>query len=164
MALAWYVIYTRSRHEKVVAEQLWQKGIECFLPLYEKVSKWKDRRKLVQLPLFPGYLFVRTNITERRLDILKVPSVVGIVGSAGRPEPIEAAQIKAVQNLALRKIPLDPHPYLATGQRVRITRGSLNGLEGILLEKRNRFRLVLSIDLIRQSVACEVDASDVEAI
>lgn len=162
--VSWYAIQTRSRHEKVVAEQLWQKGIECFLPLYEKVSRWKDRRKLVSLPLFPGYLFVHANISERKLDILKVPSVVRVVGFSGRAESIDGKQIQAVKELVFREIPVDPHPYLAVGDRVRIVRGPLCGLEGILLEKKGKFRFVLSIDIIRQAVSCEISAADVEKI
>lgn len=160
--LHWYAVYTKSRHEKVAAEELWQKSIECFLPLQERLSKWKDRRKAVQFPLFPGYLFVRVAITERRLDILKVPSVVRIIGFRGRPEPIPEEQIQGVKTLVFNQMELDPYPYISEGDRVRIVRGPLRGLEGILLEKKNRFTFVLSIDLIQQSVACEIDAADVE--
>ncbi len=91
----WYAVTTRSRHEKVVAEQLWQKEIECFLPLHEVVSKWKDRFKKVQFPLFPGYLFIHVPIQKRRLDILKVPSVVRIIGFNGEPESIPEAEVQA---------------------------------------------------------------------
>jgi len=90
--LHWYAVTTRSRHEKVVAEQLWQKEIECFLPLREVISKWKDRKKKVQFPLFPGYLFVHVPIQERRVDILKVPSVVRIIEFNGKPVAIVGLQ------------------------------------------------------------------------
>ncbi len=160
----WYAVYTKSRHEKVVAEELWQKQIECFLPLQQRYSKWKDRTKLVQFPLFPGYLFVHAPIREKRLDILKVPSVVRIVGFNSIPEPIPDEQIQAVKNLVFNEMEYDPYPYLASGDRVRIVRGPLRGLEGILVEKKNRYTFVLSIDLIQQSVACEIDAADVEKI
>ncbi len=162
--LKWYAVYTKSRHEKVAAEELWLKKIECFLPLQERLSKWKDRRKKVQFPLFPGYLFVHADIQDRRLDILKVPSVVRIIGFQGKPEPIPECQIQAVKSLVFNKMDVDPYPYIATGDRVRIIRGPLRGLEGILLEKKNRFAFLLSIDLIQQSVACEIDAADVEKI
>ncbi len=158
----WYAVYTKSRHEKVVAEELWQKQIECFLPLQQRYSKWKDRTKLVQFPLFPGYLFVHTDMRRRRVDILKVPSVVRIVGFNGTPEPIPNEQVQGVKNLVFHQMRFDPHPYLHAGDRVRIIRGPLRGVEGILLEKKNRYRFVLSIDLIQQSVACEIDADDVE--
>lgn len=160
----WYAVYTRSRHEKVAAEELWSKQIECFLPLHERVSKWKDRRKTVQFPLFPGYLFVRVSVLERRLDILRVPSVVRIIGFQGMPEPIPDEQIQAVKSLVFNQMELDPYPYITEGDRVRIVRGPLRGLEGLLLEKKNRYTFVLSIDLIQQSVACEIDAADVEKI
>ena len=162
--LAWYAVYTRARHEKVVAEELCLRQIECFIPLQERLSRWKDRRKLVQFPLFPGYLFVRTEMQSRRLDILRVPSIVRIIGFNGVPEPIPPAQIEAVKNLVFNEIPMDPHPFIREGDRVRIIRGPLRGVEGLLLEKKNRYTFILSIDLIQQSVGCEIEAADVEKV
>lgn len=162
--LAWYAVYTRARHEKVVAEELWLRQIECFLPLQERLSRWKDRRKLVQFPLFPGYLFVHTDMDTRRLDVLKVPSVVRIVGFRGIPEPIPPSQIETVKSLVFNEIPLDPHPFIREGDRARILRGPLRGIEGLLVEKKNRYTFILSVDLIQQSVACEIEAIDVEKI
>ncbi len=161
---AWYAVHTRSRHEKVVAEELCKREIECFLPLAERFSKWKDRRKLVQFPLFPGYLFVLVSMRQRRLDIIKVPSVVRIVGFGNNPEPISKSQIQAVKELVFHKMECDPYPYLVEGTRLRIIRGPLRGLEGTLVEKKKRFTFVLSVDLIQQSVACEIDAVDVEEL
>ena len=163
-AAQWFAVYTRSRHEKVVAEELWNRSIESFLPLRQQVSIWKDRRKLVQLPLFPGYLFVKTNMNAHRLDILKVPSVVRIIGFAGTPEPIPDSQVSAVKSLVFHQMELDPYPYLTEGDPVRIVRGPLRDLEGRLIEKKNRFTFVIAIDLIQQAVACEIDAADVEKI
>lgn len=160
----WYAVYTRPRHEKVTAEELWRRRIECFLPLREVLSKWKDRKKVVQFPLFPGYLFVNTDMSRRRIDILRVPSVVRVVGFNSLPEPIPKEQIQAVKDLVFHQLDFDPYPYLHEGDRVRVTRGPLRGVEGFLLEKKNRYRFVLSIDLIQQSVACEIDAADVEKI
>ena len=157
----WYAVATRSRHEKVVAEQLWQKEVECFLPLHEVRSKWKDRYKKVQFPLFPGYLFVHVPIEQRRLDILKVPSVVRIVGFEGQPASIPEAQMKSLKRLVFSTLPYDPYPYLEAGDSVEIIRGPLRGLRGTLLEKKGIYRFILSIDLIQQAVACEVDACDV---
>lgn len=157
-------MYTRSRHEKVVAEELWKKQIEVFLPLHDKVSQWKDRKKTIQLPLFPGYLFVHAPLRDRRLDILKVDSVVRIIGFNSQPVAIPDEQIQAVKTLVFSTLVLDPYPYLAVGDRVEIMRGPLKGLRGILLEKKNRFKFILSVDLIQKSVACEVDASDVEKV
>jgi transcription termination/antitermination protein NusG len=160
----WYAVYTRSRHEKVVAEELWQREIEVFLPLRNVVSKWKDRRKEVQFPLFPGYLFVNADVRARRLDIMKVPSVVRIVGFQNEPEPIPTKQIEAVKTLVFSELPYDPFPELVAGDRVRVRRGPLRGLEGFLVEKKSRYRFVISVDLIQQAVCCEIDAADVEKI
>lgn len=160
----WYAVAPRSRHEKAVAEQLWQKDVECFLPLQEILSKWKDRYKKVQLPLFPGYLFVHVPIQERRLDILKVPSVVRIIGFEGQPSPIPEDQLESLKRLVFSNLPYDPYPYLEAGDSVEIIRGSLTGLRGTLLEKKGIYRFILSIDLIQQAVSCEVDACDVVKI
>lgn len=160
----WYAVYTKSRHEKVVAEELWQKEIEVFLPLRNVVSKWKDRKKEVQFPLFPGYLFVNVPIKERRLDILKVPSVVRIIGYDKEPVPIPTDQVVAVKTLVFSKLPYDPFPDIVVGDRVRVRRGPLRGMEGILVEKKTKYRFVISVDLIQQAVACEIDAADVEKI
>lgn len=162
--LSWYAVTTRSRHEKVVAEQLWQKEIECFLPLRAVLSKWKDRRKKVQFPLFAGYLFVNVLMTERRLDILKIPSVANIVGLNGHPLPIPKEQIDSVKRLVFSTLPYDPYPYIAEGTRVEIIRGALKGLQGILLEKKSDCRFILSVSLIQQAVSCEVNCHDVEKI
>lgn len=160
----WYALYTRSRHEKVVAEELVQREIESFLPFREVVSQWKDRRKSVQFPLFPGYLFARFPLRERRLDILKLSSVVRIIGFNGEPLPIPDEQVQAVKTLVFSTLPFDPHPYVAAGDRVRIIRGPLRGLTGFLAEKKTRCRFIVSVDLIQQAVACEVDAMAVEKI
>jgi transcription antitermination factor NusG len=160
----WYAIYTRSRHEKVVAEELWRRDIEVFLPLRNVVSKWKDRKKEVQFPLFPGYLFANVIMRDRRLDILKVPSVVRIIGFQDRPEPIPDDQIVAVKTLVFSELPYDPFPDMAVGDRVRVRRGPLRGLEGMLVEKKSRYRFVISVDLIQQAVSCEIDSADVEKI
>ncbi len=148
----------------MVAEELWRRQIECFLPLRDVVSKWKDRRKVVQFPLFPGYLFVHTDVTRRRLDIVKVNSVVRILGFNGKAEPVPTEQIQAVKTLVYSELPYDPFPDLAVGNQVRIVRGPLRGLVGTLIEKKNIYKFVLTVDLIRQSVACEIDAADVEKV
>lgn len=162
--MQWYAVYTRSRHEKVVAEELWQRQIEVFLPLRSVISKWKDRRKEVQFPLFPGYIFVRTDVREHRLDILKVPSVVRIIGFNSEPVPIPADQVDAVKTLVFSKLPYDPFPEMVVGDRVSVRRGPLRGLVGYLVEKKSRFRFVITVDLIQQAVCCEIDAADVEKL
>ncbi len=112
-------------------------------------------------PLFPGYLFVHVPIKERRLDILKLPSVVRIIGFEGEPVAIPEVQIQAVKKLVFSTLPYDPYPYIVEGDRMEITRGPLKGLQGVLIEKKGVYRFILSIDLIQQAVACEVDACDV---
>lgn len=161
LEISWYAVYTRNRHEKVVAEQLSQKRIECFLPLRESVSHWKDRRKTIQRPLFPGYLFVRARMQECRLDILKVPSVAQIIGFNGCPAAIPEEQINAVKRLVFSTLPYDPYPDIVEGDSVEVIHGPLRGLRGILLEKKNPCKFILSVDVIQQSVACEIDAGDV---
>lgn len=161
---SWYALYTRSRHEKVAAEELWRREIEVFLPLREVVSKWKDRKKTVQFPLFPGYIFANVALRERRLDILKVPSIVSIIGTSHEAQPIPEEQITAVKTLVFSEIPYDPYPEIGVGDRVRVIRGPLRGLEGRLVEKRNLYKFVITVNLIRQSVACEIDAADVEKV
>ena len=159
----WYAAYTRANHEKCAAEQLEQRVIEHFLPLYETVHNWKDRRKRMELPLFPGYIFVRVPLQER-LRVLVIPGVVRLVGFDNRPVALPDGEMEALRTLLTRRLRTEPHPYLTVGRRVRITRGALEGMEGILIRKKGRVRLVLSVDLIRQSAMIEVDSADVDAV
>ena len=159
----WYAAYTTARHEKKVAQHLEHKSIECFLPLYEAAHRWKDRRVTVQLPLFPGYVFVRIPLHER-LRVLEVPSVVHLVGSdASHPCELPEAEIESIR-LGLDPRRMEPCPYLKAGDKVRVKYGPFAGLEGILLRKRDSLRLVLSIDIIMRSVAVEIDAADIDAV
>jgi transcriptional antiterminator NusG len=153
----WYALYTRPRHEKAVAEQLARRRAEAFLPLREVLSRWKDRRKLVQLPLFPGYVFVHTPLSQKR-EVVSVDGVISIVNFRGAPAAIPDAQIEAVREICLTKLPCDPYPYLTEGRWVRVSRGPLAGLSGILIRKKSKHRLVVSIDILQQSVAVEIDA------
>jgi transcription antitermination factor NusG len=159
--LQWYAVYTRPRHEKRIKEQLDNRSLESFLPLYEVVHRWKDRRVRVSLPLFPGYLFVRISLTEHRLPLVTVPGVVNLVGRPGCPSPIDEPEIEALLLCSARGHRMMPHPYLAVGGRVRVRNGPLADLEGILIRKKGKSRLVLSIKLITRSVAVEVDDGDV---
>jgi transcription antitermination factor NusG len=158
----WYAVLTRARHEKRVAEQLQGKGIECFLPLYEALHRWKDRRKLVQLPLFPGYLFVRFAL-QNRLRVLQTVSVAEIVHFRGDPVPLPEREVEGLRS-GLALLRAEPHPYLRVGQRVRIRSGPLTGSEGLLIRRKNSYRFVLSIDLIMRSIAVEVGAADIEPL
>ncbi len=159
----WYALQTRSRHEKVVHQQLEQKAIESFLPLYRSIRRWKDRRKELALPLFPGYVFVRVALTDRR-EAVKTHGVARMVSFGGLPASLPEKEIEAIRHFLSQKVRLDPHPYLQVGQRARIRSGPFQGLEGILLRKKNSLRFVISLDLIFRSVAVEVDAEDLTEI
>jgi transcription antitermination factor NusG len=159
----WYALCTRSNHEKCTAAQLGLRSIENFLPLYETVRRWKDRRKRVEFPLFPGYIFVRIPLQER-MRVLLTPGVARLVGFDNRPAALPDEEIEALRSVLVRGLHSEPHPYLSVGRRVRIVRGALEGLEGVLIRKKGRVRLVLSIDLIRQSAMIEVDSADVGVI
>ncbi len=159
----WYAAYTSANHEKRVAEQLGVRSVEHFVPLYESVRRWKDRKVRLQLPLFPGYVFVRLALHDR-LCVLQVPGVARLVGFNGLPCPLSDSEIEALKAGLASGVRAEPHPYLTVGRRVRMKAGSLAGLEGILVRRKNRTRFVISLDLIQKSVAVEVDASEVEAI
>lgn len=159
----WYVVCTVARHEKRVAELLQNRGLPFSLPLYEAVHRWKDRRAIVQLPLFPGYVFVNVALSNR-LNVLTIPGVLRFVSFNGRPAPLPDWELEAIHSALTARLRAEPHPYLKVGQRVRIKAGPLMGTEGILVRKRNRYRLVLSVDMIMRSVALDVDASEVEAV
>jgi len=156
----WYAAYTCPRHEKRVAEHLAGRDVEFFLPQYETVSRWKDRRVRLTLPLFPGYVFVRIPLQER-LRVLEVPSVVRLVGSNGHPTPLPEDELEKLRHGLSGVVGAEPHPFLVTGRRVRIVRGPLEGLEGILLRRKGLYRLVLSLDLIQRSICVDVDITDV---
>lgn len=158
----WFAAYTRSRHEKRVLEQLQVNSIECFLPLYNVMSHWKDRDTCVQLPLFPGYIFVRIDL-RNRMRVLQAPGVVRLVGQNNKPESLPEMEIEALRTAMTQKIPLDPHPFLQAGENVIITNGPFEGLEGVLLRK-NKLRVVLSLAQIHSSFVLDVDAFDIQPI
>jgi transcription antitermination factor NusG len=157
--LQWYVVYTSSNHEKRVAQQFQQRSVEHFLPLYESVRRWSDRRVKLQLPLFPGYVFVRLSSGER-LKVLQVSGITRLVGFNGQPAVLADEEIETLRTYTMKSLGAEPHPYLTVGRRVRIRRGTLAGMEGILIRRKNALRVVLSIDLIMRSVSVEVDAND----
>jgi transcription antitermination factor NusG len=159
----WYAAYTCANHEKSVAKQLEARSVEPFLPVYEKLSRWKDRRVKVQLPLFSGYVFVRMRL-EEKLRVLQVPGLVRLVGFNGQPTPLADDEVEAMRNGLGEGVLAEPCPYLQVGRRVRIKSGALRGLEGVLLKKKHGYRFVLSLELIQRSIAVEVDAADLEAI
>jgi transcription antitermination factor NusG len=161
--LPWHAVYTKHQHERKASELLRGKGFEVFLPLYRTEHRWKDRTKVVSLPLFPGYLFLRTSF-DRKLEILQTPGVFWLVESGGRPCAIPDSEIEAVRKITQSSAKVEPHPYLKCGDYVRVREGSLAGIEGVLTRVRNRYRVVLSVDLLQKAIAVEVDFSLVERI
>lgn len=161
--LAWYAVRTRSRHEKLVDEQLVSRGIEAFLPLVDRRRRWKDRWKTVSFPLFPGYCFARFQYQDR-LAVQTAVGAVQILGINGHAMPIPDHEIDAVRQLVMSTLPLDPHPYLKEGMEVEVVRGSLAGLRGNLIRKGKHARLVVAISLIQQAASVELDAADVRPV
>lgn len=163
-ASRWFAVYTSPRHEKRVAQVLSQRGIEHYLPLYHPRRRWSDGSIVtLDLPLFPGYIFVRTERSERVL-VLRVPGVLAFVCGTGRqPTPLPETEIDALRfGLPLRHA--EPHPLLTVGQRARIRSGALAGMVGVVVRKKNDLRVVLTMDLILQSVAVEVDGEELESL
>ncbi len=158
----WFAIWTRSRHEQVVREQLERKRIEAFLPTITRWSRWKDRRKKIAWPLFPGYCFARFTL-ESRLGILRCTGVVNIVSFAGEPAPIAQSEVDSIRRLIDSELRYDPCPFIREGMMVEVVHGPLRGVVGRLVRKGSHARLVLSVDLIAQAVSVEVDAADVKA-
>jgi len=136
------------------------KGFEVFLPLYESMRHWKDRDKLLSLPLFPGYLFVRGE-DDRRLQVVSTPGVHMILSNGSQFAAVPETEIQAIRRTIEGACRVEPHSFLRCGERVRVTRGTLEGVEGILVRKKNQYRLVLSVELLEQSVGVEIDATDV---
>jgi transcription antitermination factor NusG len=157
----WYAIWTRSRHEKLVRDQLAQKRVEVFLPTITKWSRWKDRKKKIDWPLFPGYCFARFDADDR-LPILKCDGVVTIVGAEGTPSPIPPIEIDSIRQLIESELAFDPCPLIKEGMMVEVKAGPLKGVVGRLMRKGAHARLILSVDLIGQAVSVEVDAADVK--
>jgi transcriptional antiterminator NusG len=159
----WYAIWTRSRHEQVVREQLERKHVDVFLPTITRWSRWKDRKKKIDWPLFPGYCFARFD-PEDALPILKCTGVVNIVSVEGKPAPIPEVEIESIRVLVSSELQFDPCPLIHEGMMVELVHGPLKGVVGRLMRKdAHRARLVLSVDLIGQAVSVEVDVSDVRA-
>jgi transcription antitermination factor NusG len=159
----WYAVQTSPRHEKRVCEHLRHRRVECFLPLFRSIHRWKNGCKAqVELPLFPGYLFVNIPRHER-VRVLDVPGIFSFVGPKGEPARLSDFEIETLRSgLYLQKF--EPHHGLAIGQRVRIHAGPLQGLEGVLLRNANGLRVVITVDLIQQNVAVELDADAVRPI
>ncbi len=164
-APSWFAVHTRSRYEKKVATQLGEKQIDSFLPTVKEVHYWSDRRKLVEQPLFPGYVFVRIPAEDRaRVSVLRTTGVVGFIGVQGQGLPIPDQEIENIQKLLSSDIPFGPYPFLRVGQRVRIRGGYLDGIEGILVAKNSDESVVISVELIQRSLSVRVSGFDLEPI
>jgi transcriptional antiterminator RfaH len=158
----WYAVYTRTRHEKSVAEQCKQRGVATFLPLYCVQRLWKQRRAKVLLPLFPSYVFVRIALRDR-LRVLGIPGIVSIVSFRGVPAVVPEAQIDSLSR-AVSLGRANPAIYLQSGKRVRVTAGPLAGLEGIVVGVRGEVKVIVSFEWMSRSVAISLDAADVESL
>lgn len=158
---SWWAVYTRHQHEKTVASMLTTKGFEVFLPVYETVRRWKDRNKLLTLPLFPCYVFLRGG-WDRKLQVVTTPGIHSVLCRGENVAMIPEPEMEAIRVAVDGRMRMEPHPYLKSGDRVRVVRGAMAGVEGILVRKKNLCRLVISVQMLAQSVAVEIDALDVE--
>ena len=166
LRMKWYAVHVRSRHEFRVSSRLAESGIEAFIPVVERLQKWADRKKLVEFPLFPGYIFVHIpNAYDNILAVLKKQGVVRFLGMVpGQPEPVPDEQVDSLKKLITLKNEIDPYPYLKQGQQVKVKRGALKGAVGILTEKAGQHLFVVSIDILQQGVSIKIDASDIETL
>ena len=162
--MKWYAVHTRSRHEKQIDLFLSKRGIETFLPLVHTLSRRRDRKKYVDIPLFPGYLFVCAE-KERLYDVKYTRGVTRIIGTdLDAPTPIPDKQILDIKSILENEVKLDPFPYLKKGRMVRVKSGPLKGMEGILVERKGHYKLVIRIDLLQKGAAAEVYISDIEPV
>lgn len=159
----WYAVSVRPRYEKLVTRHLQHRGLNCFLPLYRSVRRWRDRRKELDMALFPGYVFVNLNARDR-LGVLQAPGVLRFVTFQGQPATVPESEIRALESSLSAGVRPQPHPYLRHGKKVRVKSGPLMDTEGIMVRRKEGFRLVLSVDLVMRSVMLEVDEGDVEPL
>ena len=160
----WYALYTKSRHEKIVRGEISKKGMETFLPLREVTRQWSDRKKVIGEPLFKGYLFVKMPLRER-WTVLNTVGAVRLVGkSAAEPVEVPERELLAVRRFLEEDILVDPFPYLKQGERVYVRSGPFKGVEGFIVRKDNHCRLVISLDLLMQSVSIQIDQAAVEPL
>ncbi len=159
----WYAAYTCANHEKKAATEISLRGVESFLPVYHSVRRWSDRRVELEMPLFPGYVFVHLALADRQ-KVVQVPAVVRLVGFGGLPAALPDTQIEILRAGLNRRLQAEPHPYLTVGRRVRLKSGPLVGMQGILLRRKGKFRVVISIELIQRALVVDTDSADVEAL
>jgi transcription antitermination factor NusG len=163
VSLGWYALHVRRRFEKVVAGMLRNKGYEGFLPVYRRERRWSDRIKQIELPLFPGYVFCKFDLSTR-LQILTIPGVNAVVGFGKKIMPIDESELEAVRNLLKSGQFCEPTPFIGVGNRVRVESGPLAGAEGFVINVKNALRLVISITMLQRSVAVEIDRVCLRAI
>jgi transcription antitermination factor NusG len=161
--VCWYAAYTSANHEKNVATQLSVREVQHFLPLYDSRRRWKDRRVTLQLPLFPGYVFVRIALRDR-LRVLQVPGVARLVGFNGTPTALPDEEVEALRSGLMQGLHAVPHPFLRVGRRIRVKSGPMAGLEGILKRRKGVSRLVVSVELIQRAISVEIDEAEVEPV
>jgi transcription antitermination factor NusG len=157
----WYAAYTAANFEKKIAEQLSRRDVEHFLPSYLSVRRWKDRRVRLTLPLFPGYIFVHLPWRDQ-MQVLQIPGVVRLVSFNGVPEPLPEREIETLRKGLSEQLRAKPHPFLKSGRHVRIRSGPLRGLEGVVVRRKGNLRVVVSLDLLRQSMSVDLDLGDLE--
>ena len=161
----WYAIRTRSRHEKVAARELDAQRIPVFLPLVTSVRQWSDRRTKVEMPLFPGYAFVRVDyLSGERVRVLRTTGVVDFVGHKPEGSSIPDEQIESIRTILIRNVPVKDHPFLNVGQRIRVRNGALMGVEGILVAVKGTRQLIISVEPIRRSLCISLDDYQVENV
>ncbi|HZU22608.1 MAG TPA: UpxY family transcription antiterminator [Terriglobales bacterium] len=159
----WYAIHVRARHEKKVADELRGRGIEVLLPLQAQKTRWSDRWKVIEKPLFPCYVFLNAPLVrEVRLSVLRLYGALSIVGTHSGPLPIPQREIEAVRRVLAQELTVSSHPYCSVGQRIRVRGGALDGLEGILTEADGEKRMVLSIQTVQRSVSVSINGYEIE--
>lgn len=156
----WYAAYTCANREKSVAASLAEREVEFFLPEYQSVRRWKDRRVTLQLPLFPGYIFLRVALRDR-LRVLQIPGLVRLVGFGTEPTALPDQDVEILRSGLSQTSQMRPHPFLTVGRRVRIARGPLAGLSGVLKRRKNDYWVVVSVDIVQRSIIVDVEAADI---
>lgn len=161
--MRWYAAYTSANHEKRVASQFASRAVEHFCPVYEALHQWKDRRVKVEMPLFPGYVFVRIALRDR-LKVLQVPGVACLVGFGGRAVPLPEEDVLRIRTMQDLGVSAKPHPFLTAGKKVRVNSGPLQGLEGFIIKRKNDTRFVVSVELLKRSVSVDLGGAELELL
>jgi transcription antitermination factor NusG len=154
-SVRWYALTTKPQHEKRAVQVLDFKGFQTFLPLHKSRRQWSDRKRTLDLPLFPGYVFCRFTPAQRS-RVIASPNITSVVGVGRRPAPVADDEIQAIQTMVASGLPVEPWQYLQVGQRVRIDGGSLDGLTGLLVQEKNALRVVVNVSILQRSVAVEI--------